>query len=388
MAPSPDPADFLTSGLRRLVRDIDASSRGEMFGLDHIVCGSSRLAGFGRDRVEYRGIDVARLVQDHSFEAVVWLLLTGDLPSPEAEADVMAVLAESAAVDQAAIDALSSLPLRTRPLEMLSLAVAMLSCFDPADEDRTAPATQSQVWRILAQLPVLLSCGLDGTGRSASVSGEPPPASLAASFFRLACGPLSAHRSLQELSPVEERAMNTVLICQCLTELRPACFAARFFGSTVRDIVPSLRSAASLYVAQLRNDPYEWTGRHLRRLTSPADAEQWLSRRPDGTLPFGFTDTAADPRCVLLKTAADQLLGCPERIRIAACARRLETRMAQAGWHPTMDWDTCVVLTLLDIPVDRMSLIVALSRLAGWAAQAIEQSTSGVSLMPQLQYAL
>jgi len=47
-----------------------------------------------------------------------------------------------------------------------------------------------------------------------------------------------------------------------------------------------------------------------------------------------------------------------------------------------------VVLTLLNVPPERASLAVALSRMAGWAAQAIDQSSSGVSLMPQLQYAM
>ena len=53
-----------------------------------------------------------------------------------------------------------------------------------------------------------------------------------------------------------------------------------------------------------------------------------------------------------------------------------------------MDWSSSVVLTMLDVPPDRMSLVIALSRMVGWAAQAIDQNASGVTLLPQLQYAL
>jgi citrate synthase len=41
---------------------------------------------------------------------------------------------------------------------------------------------------------------------------------------------------------------------------------------------------------------------------------------------------------------------------------------------------------LLDIPADRQSLVVVMARLVGWAAQAIEQQSSGISLLPALRY--
>ena len=62
--------------------------------------------------------------------------------------------------------------------------------------------------------------------------------------------------------------------------------------------------------------------------------------------------------------------------------------MKQQDQYPTMDWTASVILTLLDVPPEKMSLAIALARTAGWAAQAIDQNTSGVSLLPQLEYAL
>ncbi len=381
-------SDPVSHGLMRLMDDISAGTRNEVFGLSQVVCGSSRLAGFSAERVEYCGIEVGDLVENCSFEAVVWLLLTGELPTTEQEADAAAVLRESAVVEQSAMDALAGLPLRTRPLELLPLAVSMLSYFDPTQVDQTQAATRSRVWRILAQLPVLLGFGLDGLSLSDGTAEEKERPSLAGSILQLVRGAKRSQNGVTDSLLPEEEAMTAVLICQCLTEMRPACFAARFFGSTVGDVAPSLRSAASLYVAQMKNDPYQWIASRLRSFDSPDQAEAWLHGRGDQLLPFGFNFEDTDPRAEILQQSVRQLLGCGQRIRIAACAERLEGLMARQDQYPTMDWEAAVVLTMLDVPPDRISLVIALSRMVGWAAQAMDQHASGVNLLPQLQYAL
>jgi len=139
----------------------------------------------------------------------------------------------------------------------------------------------------------------------------------------------------------------------------------------------------------MQNDPYEWIGARLRSFRSPDQAETWLEKRNDQMLPFGFTVEEIDPRALILQRVMRRLLlGSHERICTAACADRLEDLMYQRDRYPTMDWSTSVILTLLDVPPERMSLAVALARTAGWAAQAIDQNASGVTLLPQLQYTL
>ena len=383
------PADSLYSGLARLVDAVSTLPSEEPNGLNHVVCGTSRLAGFSAERVEYCGVDVAELIERFSFEGVVWLLLTGECPDEEELADASAILGESV-IEQSVVDVISALPLRTRPIELLPLGISLLSQFEPTRGDRSFVAARSRVWRLLGQLPQLLTFGLSDHWRfCATDSADASPSvygSFAASFLhQLRCSEMSF---AAPVSPVEEEAMNSVLICHCLTPLRPACFAARFFGSTVDDIEPSLRAAASLYVAQTRNDPWQWAAEHLRSFSTPDAAEAWLRQRGDQFMPFGFDESIEDPRGTLLARVSRTLLGSEDHIRVTASAARIQNVMEKHKQYPTMDWHTAVILTLLDIPPDRMSLVVAISRLAGWAAQALDQQASGVSLMPQLQYAL
>ena len=180
--------------------------------------------------------------------------------------------------------------------------------------------------------------------------------------------------------------MNTLMICQCLTEMRPACFTARFAASATTHIVAALQSAATVFVSQLRNDPYLWVSELLQSFNNPGQAEAWWRRREGQPMPFGFTTTNDDPRADILAETVLTLLGSGAHIRLAGCSARLEKVLATDQYFPGTDWMSAKVMTLLNIPPERQSIVIGMARLAGWSAQAIEQQASGVSLLPRLNY--
>ncbi len=47
--------------------------------------------------------------------------------------------------------------------------------------------------------------------------------------------------------------------------------------------------------------------------------------------------------------------------------------------YPTTDWNACRVMTLLDIPSDRQSLVVAFARMAGWLLMRWNKTALGVA---------
>lgn len=379
-----NPAPHLADGLRRLVHDISQSAVSEANGLSGIICGETQLISFDGESVQYCQESVERLVLECSFDEVVWLLLTGALPGEEYLADIQAIIGDSAVIDSIAAEMLERIPLGARPLDLFPFCISLLSFFDPAPHDQSPDATRLRLWRLMAQLPVTLAGGL---GRPL-VDGSLPKADE--------CLPLSwagrllfCLRDEQRIpSPVEDAAMNALMICECLTQMRPACFAARFAGSTVNHIVAALQAASSLFVSQLKNDPFEWTSELLRSLNGPSAAEAWWRRREGQPMPFGFSDESSDPRPELLREVCRTLLGSHDRIQIEASACRLEKIMAADQLYPTTDWAAARVMTLLNIPSDRQSLVIGMARLAGWAAQAIEQQNAGVSLLPLLRYAV
>lgn len=377
------PAPHLVDGLLRLIEDINVPEPLPGYGLSGIPCSRTSLISFDDVSVQYCGEPVEELVAGRCFERVIWLLLTGSLPTDEQLADIQSVVADSAVIDSAATEMLERIPLGARPLDLFPLSISLLSFFDPTPHDQCAEATRSRVWRLLAQLPLMMAAGL---GKPLCGGGLRDAEEQAALSW--------AGRLLHSLrdddrlpSPAEDRAINVIMICQCLTEMRPACFAARFAGSTVNHIVAALQAASTLYVSQLRNDPFAWAHDLLRSFQGPVSAEEWWQRREGKPMPFGFADAVPDPRPELLREVCRSLLGSHSRIVMEASACRLERLLEARDLFPTMDWFSARAMTLLNIPADRQALVIAMARLVGWAAQAIEQQNSGISLLPALRYA-
>ncbi|MCA9085274.1 MAG: hypothetical protein KDA81_14515 [Planctomycetaceae bacterium] len=380
---SPTPASHLVDGLRQLITDIHRIPELSPRGLSDVVLAETRLLGFPESAVAYCGLPVEELCDEGSFESVVWLLLNQSAADPEQLADISAVLSESAVVEQPLADTIASMPLQTRSLDLFPLCLTLLSCFDPNPMDRTLNAARSQFWRIMAQVPVLLHVAFGGKlheGRA-----FPDDSSRSLSY---------AGQLLQILRqddrvplPAEEQAMNTLLICQCLTEMRPACFAARFFGSTVTDIVAAVKAASSMYAAQLRNDPFAWTAERLESFKTPDAAEAWWNARSPRVMPFGFSSEPQELRTELLSNECRNLLGSLPALVLEAAGTRLEKLLArEQHLFPTMDWMSVRLLMLLNVPSDRIALAVGIARMAGWAAQCVEQHHTAIPLLPQLRY--
>ncbi len=379
------PAVHLVHGLRRLVDDIRKNESAGSNGLSNVICGTTELLSFTDSGVDYCGHSVEELVQQHSFEQVIWLLLHQSLPTEEELADCSSIVADSAVIDHSTTEILARLPLGARPLDLFPLCISLLSFFDPTPQDNSEESARSRVWRLLAQLPLIISAGLgDSMGlttlTATELSSDESELSWAGRLlFRLRG---SEHRP----SAAEDSAMNALMICECLTEMRPACFSARFAASTTTHIVAALQSAAAVFVSQLRNDPFLWTSELLKGFQNPGQAEAWWRRREGQPMPFGFTGATGDNRAVLLSEICRSLLGSIDRIRVEAAAARLEKLLSQEQMVPTTDWAAARLMTLLDIPADRQSLVIVMARLVGWAAQAIEQQSSGISLLPSLRY--
>jgi citrate synthase len=300
-------------------------------------------------------------------------------------ADCSSIIADSAVIDESTTEILTRLPVGARPLDLFPLCLSLLSFFDPTPCDSNDESAKTRVLRLLAQLPLIISSALGDSTDIAALSSTQLSADEAELTWagRLLC----RLRGIEERpSAAEDAAMNALMICECLTEMRPACFTARFAASTTTHILPVLQSAASLFVSQLRNDPFLWTSDLLKGFLNPGQVEAWWRRREGQPMPFGFASASEDNRASLLTETCRTMLGSIDRIRVEAAAARLEKLQAQEQRVPTTDWAAARLMTLLDIPADRQALVIVMARLVGWAAQAIEQQSSGISLLPALRY--
>src|SRR5512145_2070928 len=130
-------------------------------GLEDVVVSTSEICFIdGRQgRLLYRGYDVDDLVQQSSFEEVVYLLWHGALPSrKELEAHTKLLGATATRrLPPKLVTMLRQLPRKTTPMEVLRTGVSALSAFDPDAGDNSREATVRKAIRLTAQLPTLVA---------------------------------------------------------------------------------------------------------------------------------------------------------------------------------------------------------------------------------------
>lgn len=337
-------------------------------------------------RSSYCETDLQLLSDAGCFETVMWLLLNRSLPDPEQLADAASLLFDGSAIDRPLAETISSVPLQTRPLDLLPLSISLLSCFAPGLNDTSIESSRSQFWQLLAQLPVLLHAAFGG-----DLEGGKPVFSPGCSDPEIAGivdQPATswAGRLLQVLredhrpvSAAEEHAMNVLMTCQCITDDRAADQSARFVGASVTDIAAAWKASSAVYASQLRNDPYQWTSSLMQRFENPSHAQQWWQSRNGKAMPFGFSDQPECDRSIMMRSQCEHLLGSVPAMVMEASCSRLEAVLAQENRFPTADWTATRLLTLLGVSEDRISVAIGMARLVGWAAHHLDAAERGSS---------
>lgn len=377
------PATQLVKGLKSLVATVQNQSDS----VDRSRArntGRQALVGFEDNRSSYCETDLQSLCDTGCFESVMWLLLNREPPDPEQLADCAAILSEAAVIDRPVAEAMSAVPLQTRPLDLLPLSISLLSCFDPASMDVSENAARSQFWRLMAQLPVLMHASFGGEiedGRIvfSSDCSDPEVASCGSDLCASWAGRLLQvlRDDFRTVTPTEEHAMNVLMICECITDDRAADQSARFVGSAVTDIAAAWKSSSAVFTSQLRNDPYLWSGSLLGSFDNPAAADQWWHGRSKKSMPFGFSRRPENDRSLLMKEQCRELLGSLPAMVLEASASRLESLIASENLFPTADWTATRLLLLLGVPADRVSVAIGMARLVGWAAHHLDQCERG-----------
>lgn len=335
-------------------------------------------------RSSYFGQDLQDLCDAGCFESVMWLLINRDHADPEQLADAASVLTDAAVVDRPLADAISTIPLQTRPLDFFPLSISMLSCFDPTPNDSSVEATRSQFWRLMAQLPVLMHVAFGGeveNGRPVfpsecsdpEISGslDEPSASWAGRLLQI------LREDNRAVSATEEHAMNVLMTCQCITDNRAADSTARSVGAAVTDIMAAWKASSAVFVSQLRNDPYQWMNVLIRSLENPAHAQHWLQGRKGKPMPCGFSPQAEIDRSAILRDQCQKLMGSVPAMVMEASCSRVEAVQALDGRFPTADWTATRLLSLLGVPEDRISVAIGMARLVGWAAHHLDRCERG-----------
>ena len=331
----------------------------------------------------YRQHDASALARTRSLEDVWTLQIDGALPPEVAAIDAgpLRVLPEGAAAVVDAAAARLDDPMGV--LRVGLLAVASQEGRGPL-LDRTGSQRRDDALRLAAVVPTVLA---RHHRRRSGLDPIAPDAELphAQDYLRMATGSEPARGAA--------RAVEQYLVATLDHGFNASTFTSRVVASTGADMAGSLVAGVGALSGPLHGGAPSRAMEMIEEIGSPERAGPWVrDRLAAGHKIMGFGHAvyrAADPRGVVLRTAAETLGG---DLVTRAAAIEEEILRVLAEWRPAqrivtnVEYWAAVVLELAGLPRAMFTPTFAVSRAIGWSAHVLEQAETGKILRPSARY--
>ncbi len=356
-------------------------------GLEGVVAAATRLSSVDGEAGELilAGFAVEEIAPQASFEEMVHLLWTGELPNAVELAELKRRLASRRRLPGAVIDLLRAAAGRRLPvMDALRMGTAALSLSAGAAEDpredavtlvAAFPAIVATYWRfLLGADPVELREHLGH----------------AASYLHLLFG--------EEPAPERARGLETYLNTVSDHGLNASTFTARVIVSTHSDLISAVTGAVGALKGPLHGGAPGPALDMVFEIGTPERAEPVLREKLErGERLMGFGHRVyrvRDPRADVLGRAAerfyqeggDRKLYELARSVEATALRLLRERKPDRRLDTNVEYYTALLLHGLGLPTELFTPTFAIGRAAGWTAHGLEQLATGRLIRPQSEY--
>jgi citrate synthase len=360
-------------------------------GLEDVIATDTSISLLDTDReqIVIRGYDLIELARRVRYPDVAFLLIHGDLPSPQQQRDFCSALGAGAPLPEGFDGVLRSLPSATGAMDALRTGLSALAGFeDPSVlDDHSHEANVDKAIRLLARAPAVAANAYRATHREELVAA-PTSGGFAERFLSMIPG------ATTDAAGVE--VFDRVLTCYSEHELANSTLAARVVASTLADIYGAVVAATAALKGPLHGGANEAAARMFAEIASRGGsehAERYVKERlaaRERIMGFGHRVymRRPDPRATLLKGDLDSMAerdaGAADLVRAyEICASTMER---EKGLYPNADLPIGLIMYLLDIPIELYTPIFLCARIAGLVAHVIEQHDHNRLYRPRVLY--
>jgi len=353
-------------------------------GLEGVVAATTRLCDLdgANGRLAYQGYAIEDLARHASFEEVVWLLWHGELPGAADLAAFRRELVDAAPLPPEALRVLKVIPKTTHPMRVLQMGVALLGGLDPDAEDESPAASRRKATRLVARVSSLTTAFHRIRNGRRPIAPR-PDLSHAANFLYTLSG--------RKPRVVPVRAFDAALVLYAEHELNASTFTARVVASTLSDMHSAVSAAIGALKGSLHGGAGEAVMRTLEEIGQPDNAETFTRRaltEKRRLMGFGHrVYKAGDPRAKILRTlAAKACRNSAEAVWFETALKLHEAVNREKGLIPNVDFYSAPLFKALGIPIDLFVPVIAVSRIAGWTANLLEQYHDNRLIRPRADY--
>jgi 2-methylcitrate synthase/citrate synthase II len=350
-------------------------------GLEGVIAGETAICCVEQGRLLYRGYDIADLAERASFEECAFLLLHGELPTPEELALFKRQIDGERELPGAVIDVLRAIPRQAPMMDVLRTGVSLCGNFSSAkSQGRSSLLTRAV--RVLAAVPSLIAARLRVLEGKKPL--EPRPGlSHAAQFVYMAFG--------RAPTALEEKILNLTLVLYAEHEYNASTFAARVCTSTLSGLHSSVVAAIGTLKGPLHGGANEDSLRLIQQFKSADEARKAVADALDQKVKIaGFGHRVyrnGDHRAFILEPQVDELAKArDEQWRAEIYHAIKQTVWEKKKLHPNVDYPCGLVYYFLGFPPDIFTPLFVMSRVSGWCAHIIEQHENNRLIRPRSRY--
>jgi citrate synthase len=334
----------------------------------------------------YRGYRIEDLAENSSFMEVAYLILNATLPDKKELAEFENRVRDARQVPEFIYESFKKLPEDANPMDVLQASVPLLATVDPDLIGDTRESNTNMAIRLISRLPIVVA-----TWHRARQGLEPLSSddnlSHAANFLWL----------LHGKKPDEEMArdLDTCLVLHADHTFNASTFACREVASTRAHMYAGVTAGIGALSGSLHGGANAQVMRMLLELEHEKDIAAWVKGKLDsGERIMGMGHAVyktMDPRAKYLKNMASRLGRKTGQERWHELSTEIEKHgiesfeaRGKTNIKPNVDFYSAPVYHMMGIPLDLMTPIFAISRIAGWCAHIIEEKFAEAQEKPAL----
>jgi citrate synthase len=356
-------------------------------GLRNIEVADTRICSIDGEngKLIYRGYDILDLVSHSTFEETAYLLLFGELPSPDDLIDFSRRLREARGISEPILRNLENRPKRAHPMDVLQSCVSELADYDLNMEDDSKEANIRRAIILIAKIPAIVAAwNRIRTGHNVLDSLE--EGSHASNFLYMLRGTTP--------TPEEAKVFDICLILHAEHSFNASTFAAREIASTRAHMYACIGGAVGALSGELHGGANIQVMKMLLEIGGIANVEKWVEARlRQGGRIMGMGHAVyrtTDPRAEILsrlsramsKETGTKWFEITERVENFTKRYMLENK--KQAIYPNVDLYSASLYYSMGIPMDLNTPIFAISRISGWCAHIIEEKFAEAAPKPAL----
>mgnify|MGYP001154916107 CR=1 FL=1 len=340
-------------------------------GLEGVIANESCLSDVrGKEGIlRYLGYNIDDLVENCSFEEVLYLLHRRSLPTREQLDELTRNLRSYRNLPEGVVEFIRNAPKDASPMDVVRTGVSMLGLYDTRGEDQNRELNEQRALAICAKISLIVAY----FHRSRQGLDLPPvrdDLSEAAHFLYLINGEAPGKDAT--------RTLDVAYILHADHGMNASTFSARGTVATLSDMYSAITSAIGTLKGPLHGGANEGVIQMLHDIGDVHRVDDYVEEcleKKKKIMGIGHrVYKTLDPRAPHLRKMAVKLTDELGETKWIEMSERIAEMMRDLkGLNANVDFYSATVYYSLGIPTDLFTPIFAISRAAGWTAQVLEQ---------------